>query len=78
MTPCEMTKDPTVLAGLIGERHGTTAVGVLGRRRGPRFLEARRELYAALRAWGWSYPAIGRFVGRDHTTVLQVLARRGQ
>jgi chromosomal replication initiation ATPase DnaA len=41
---------------------------------------ARRELYAALRAKGWSYPAIGRFVGnRDHTTVMAALRekRRG-
>ena len=30
---------------------------------------ARRDLFIRLRAIGWSYPAIGRFVKRDHATV---------
>jgi len=34
---------------------------------------ARKAVYAALRQLGWSYPAIGRAVGRDHSTVIQVL-----
>jgi hypothetical protein len=38
--------------------------------------EAVRELYGLLRREGWSYPQIGRFVGRHHTTVMQVLLGR--
>lgn len=39
------------------------------RRLGP-ITEARFGLYAALRLRGWSYPAIGQFIGRDHATVI--------
>lgn len=31
---------------------------------------ARQAFYRYLRDLGWSYPRIGAFVGRDHTTIL--------
>jgi chromosomal replication initiation ATPase DnaA len=37
---------------------------------------ARRDAYAALRAAGYSYPEIGRFCGRDHSTVMHALGVR--
>jgi chromosomal replication initiation ATPase DnaA len=43
---------------------------VLGRSRTSHISEARQALYSALRAQGLSLPAIGRFMQRDHTTVL--------
>jgi chromosomal replication initiator protein len=39
-------------------------------------IPARFALYMALHQRGWSYAAIGRFVGgRDHTTVIHGVAR---
>ena len=35
--------------------------------------EARRSFYGYLWSLGWSYQAIGRLVGRDHTTVMAAL-----
>lgn len=31
---------------------------------------ARQALYLALRRRGWSYPQIGRFMNRDHSSVI--------
>lgn len=33
-------------------------------------VRARQALYLALRKRGWSYPRIGRFLDRDHSTVI--------
>jgi chromosomal replication initiation ATPase DnaA len=38
-------------------------------------VEARFALYAALRMRGWSYTRIGRFLGRDHATVMYGVQR---
>jgi hypothetical protein len=35
----------------------------------------RRPAMAACRALGWSYSAIGRAFGRDHTTVMAAVAQ---
>jgi hypothetical protein len=67
-------RDPLVLAGFVADANGTTVQALLGRRRAPRLVTARRELYRKLRAWGWTYEAIGGFVGeRDHATVMYAL-----
>jgi hypothetical protein len=39
------------------------------------FVLARREIYYALRELGWSYPAIGDFCQRDHTSVLYAVQK---
>lgn len=43
---------------------------VLGRSRYAHVAAARQALYCALRDHGLSLPAIGRFMQRDHTTIL--------
>jgi chromosomal replication initiation ATPase DnaA len=53
------------------------AADILSRDRDRRVMRARRELYVRLRAEGYSYPAIGKMVGRDHTTVLAVVRGEG-
>jgi chromosomal replication initiation ATPase DnaA len=70
--------DPRRLAEAIAARWGLTRGAMLaptpkGSAPQGNALEARRELYAELRSRGWSYPEIGRFCGRDHTTVLYAL-----
>lgn len=43
---------------------------IVGASRKGRVIPARFALYKALRLRGWSYLAIGRFLGRDHATVM--------
>ena len=52
---------------------------VFSRSRQPHLVRARRRFYQHLRnQLGWSYPAIGAFVGRDHTTILNAFSPRGR
>ena len=67
-------RDPDMLAAEIAAKHGVRVANMLGKGRFHHLVVARAELYATLRAWGWSYPAIGVFVGRDHTTVILALS----
>jgi len=39
----------------------------------PRPVHARVLFYKYLRDQGWSYPAIGKFVGKDHSTIYKNL-----
>lgn len=69
--------DALAVARRIAERYGLPVeeLRVRGRATG-RHRSARVALYVALRAYGWSYPAIGRFAGRDHATVYYALHPR--
>ena len=51
---------------------------MLGRSRLRHIAEARRLWWVALRARGFSYPAIGSMVGRDHSTVQQVVTGKSR
>ena len=63
-----------MLAQVIARRHGLTIEQIKGPSREKHIFKARKMLYHALRDRGWSYPAIGRFVGgRDHTTIMKGL-----
>ena len=50
---------------------------IMSRRRAKPILMARYAMYAGLRRRGWSFPAIGRFMQRDHSSV-QVGTRKAQ
>jgi chromosomal replication initiation ATPase DnaA len=68
--------DPAAVARDIARAHGVTVDELLGPLRVAHIVRARKELYATLRARGWSYPAIGNFVGgRDHSTVMAGLGK---
>jgi chromosomal replication initiator protein len=58
------------VAQAIAAEYGLPMATVLGRSRYAHVAHARQALYAALRAQGLSLPAIGRFMQRDHTTIL--------
>lgn len=60
----------TELLNLCAELFDVPTASLMGRRRVAPLLHARYALYKALRARGWSYPAIGRFIGKHHSTVL--------
>lgn len=53
----------------VAKRHGVTTDEIRGRSRTRHIVLARRALWLALRARGWSYPAIARFTGHDHSSV---------
>lgn len=69
--------DPDSIAVAVAGRHGVSLEDMLGPGREAHLVEARADVYRALRAAGWSYPRIGRFVGgRNHTTVMHALGGR--
>jgi hypothetical protein len=58
------------------ERNRITWKDVCGRYQNARHVRIRSEIYIALKAHGWSFPQIGRLVGkRDHTTVMNSVKR---
>ena len=67
-------RSPQEHAEGIAKKHGISVKDMIGKGRHRHLCAARVELYRALRDQGWSYPAIGRFVHRDHTTVIMALA----
>ena len=48
---------------------------LLSSKRRQRITHARMALYAGLRKRGWSYPRIGMFCNRDHSTILAAINR---
>lgn len=63
-------------AELVAPRFGVVPLSVFAENREPNVVAARRAVCKELRALGWSYPRIGRAIGRHHTSVLE-LVRRG-
>lgn len=62
------------LVAAVAAESGIPADDLLGRRRQPRVARARHLLcWCARDRLGWSYPKIGRVLGRDHTTVLHAV-----
>lgn len=57
------------------QRHGVEPAAVHGRNRHKRVCHARFEVMRRLRADGLSASEIGRALNRDHTTILDGLAR---
>lgn len=68
--------DPEKYLAVIAELCQQKAEDILGERRFSRLIKPRHLFYATLRHIGnWSYPEIGDYVGRDHTTVMSAVAR---
>jgi hypothetical protein len=63
----------------IAQKHGITCAEILGDRRIKAVVEARQEVMRELvdRLPDWSIARIGRFMRRDHTTVLHALKVSG-
>ena len=56
------------------EHHGVTVAEIKGRSRLGPAAAARQDVFLALREAGWSFPRIGRAMGRDHSTVMHGVA----
>ena len=57
--------------------HKTTWLVLVGRSPAAAHLRPRLEVYRRLLALGWSYTAIGKACGRDHSTVMYYIRRWG-
>ena len=58
----------------IADKHHFTVADMRGVRRGPKYTEARREISEVLRdKYNCSYPVIGKFLNKDHTSILYYL-----
>ena len=53
--------------------HGMTWTDAMSPARTMPYVHARRDVYAALRRYGWSLKKIAIFCGRDHTTIMNAL-----
>ena len=63
-------------AARVAAKYGLTTEEMLSPSHDPFLANARRELYAILRARGWSYPRIGKFANRDHSSVMTALNKK--
>ena len=61
----------------IAVRHKTTWLAITGRSTSDTLLRPRLEVYRRLLALGWSYTAIGKACGRDHSTIMYYIRRWG-
>ena len=57
--------------------HRTTWLVLVGRSPAAVHLRPRLEVYRRLLAMGWSYTAIGKACGRDHSTIMYYIRRWG-
>jgi len=57
--------------------HKTTWLVLVGRSPAVAHMRARLEVYRRLLALGWSYTAIGKACGRDHSTVMYYIKKWG-
>lgn len=53
--------------------YGLSVEDLLGRSRSKMIVRARKEAMKAVYELGFSYPEVGRFFGRDHTTVMYLV-----
>ncbi len=60
---------------LIAAAAGMTGADIRGPGRTREVVEVRRVVAHYMRGQGLTLPAIGRYLGRDHTTVLNLLSR---
>lgn len=60
---------------LCAKMFGVTPKDLMGMGRANEVIQARFALCAALRMRGWSYPRIGAFMRRDHTTIMHAVKR---
>ena len=63
----------STIASRVALVYGVKMKDMLSRSRLHHLVVARAALYRALLAQDWTYPAIAKFVGRHHTTIISAL-----
>jgi chromosomal replication initiation ATPase DnaA len=59
-------------------KYGFTMHDIRSRRRNSKLIECKREIALYLRNKGLSYPKIGLIMGKDHTSVMNLLKVLGK
>ena len=67
----------TLLLQQVSSETGVTCDQILGDQRHRFVVDARQRLMAECHLLGYSTAEIGRFIGRDHTTVMYALRKLG-
>ena len=76
----QATASDRYLTHQIARKLGHDPEVVLTPSRVPNAVQARAEVAQVLRELGWSYPRVGRAIGRDHAAVMYLLgtSKRGR
>jgi hypothetical protein len=65
--------DKTALLNAVAKRTGTPVSDIIGDSRRWELVHARRVAAVGLRELKWAYPAIGRAMGRDHSSIVHLV-----
>jgi len=63
------------VVAIVAAQYGLRAAHLVGPSKYRRYIPARFEAYRRLRDAGFSYGQIGRYFGRDHSTVMHGVAK---
>ena len=58
------------------DKHGFTFAEVQSRQRDARLIACKKEIAQYLRDKGYSYPRIGNFMNKHHTTIINLLKNK--
>lgn len=70
--PAERPRIGTALLGKVADFFGLTPADLIGKRKFDILVDARTVFALIMRERGLSYPQIGRFMERDHSTVINL------
>ncbi len=60
----------------IALKQGASVADIFGKSRQPHVVRARREaMWLMWTKYNWSYSTVGEFFDRDHTTVMEAIAK---
>lgn len=65
--------DKTALLDVVAKRTGIPVAEITGGSKQWEKVHARRLVAVGLRELNWAYPAIGRALGRDHTSIVHLV-----
>lgn len=58
------------------DKHGFTFAEIQSRQRDARIVACKMEIACYLRDKGFSYPRIGRFMNKHHTTIMNLVQKK--
>lgn len=71
-----MTKNPRTVLRWVSEKTGLSQDEILSKNRTKRLVVARAQVAKILRNYlGFSYPEIGQFLSRDHSSAMNLVNR---
>ena len=73
--PAERARISSDTIGAVARHFGFTPDDIKGRDKHDAFVDARCAVALLMRERGLSYPQIGRFLNRDHSTIINLIAK---